>query len=134
MRNVKWPSLPKLLPAGAQGAVRVEHFEITDTIGVPHPYCITPKHVTEAADHWGGRLGEEAIKATERKHGRSCGMRGCNLDYEEHEQALVVSCRAPLKGADGATNPELHQMLLANKDECEKNGYAGFAFVKAGAA
>ena len=108
-----------------------EHFEITDTIGVPHPYCITPRHVEEAADHHGGMLTEAAIEATERKRGRSCGVRGCNLDYKEHEQALIVTCRAPLKGADGKVNPELEQMLLANKDECERNGYAGFAFVEA---
>lgn len=111
--------------------LRSENFEITDTIGVPHPYCITPKHVGVAADDFGGMLSEEAIRAAE-KQGARCGQRGCLLDYDKHEQALIVSCRAPLKNSDGTVNPELHRFLLDNKNECEKHGYAGFAFVKVG--
>ena len=111
--------------------LKSENFEITDTIAVPHPYCITPKHVGIASDQFSGRLGEEAIAAAE-KQGVRCGMRGCMLDYKKHEQALLVSCRAPLKNSDGTVNPELHKFLLDNKPECEKHGYAGFAFIKAG--
>lgn len=108
--------------------VKSEHFEITDTIGVPHPYCVTAEHVGEAADHHGGILGEAAIEAGEKK-GITCGMRGCQLSYKQHEQALLVACRAPLKSSDGLPNPELHKFLLDNKAEAEKNNYAGFAFL-----
>jgi hypothetical protein len=108
---------------------KTEHFEIVDVIGVPHQYCITPKHVAVAADEFGGMLGVEAIRTAESKHGARCGMRGCRLPYDEHEQALLVGCTAELE-IGGTTNPELHAMLLANKEEATKNGYAGFAFVK----
>ena len=45
-------------------------FEITDTIGVPHPFCITHHHVGYAADHCGGQLGKTAIEAYETKKKR----------------------------------------------------------------
>lgn len=108
--------------------VESAHFRIVDTIGVPHPFCITARHVEIAADNFGGMLGEAAIEAAE-KRGVRCGMRGCRLDYKQHEQALVVECRAPLKMPDGSVNPELHKFLLDNKAECEFNKYAGFAFI-----
>jgi hypothetical protein len=104
-----------------------EHFKIIDSIGVPHPYCITPKHVEVASDSFGGMLGEAAIEAAEKK-GAHCGMRSCQLSFKQHEQALIVECRAPLK-INGEANPELHKFLLDNKAECEKNNYAGFAFL-----
>lgn len=107
--------------------VKSEHFEIIDTIGVPHPYCITPKHVVWASDHHCGRLGDEAIREAEERGGAKCGVRDCYLSYAEHEQALVVGCKAELK-IDGEVNPELHQFLLDNKEEAERNHYAGFAF------
>lgn len=108
--------------------VKSENFEVIDTIGVPHPYCIGTKHVAEASDNFGGMLGEAAIEAAEKK-GAHCEIRGCRLSFKQHEHALVIACRAPLKQDDGTVNPELHKMLLDNKEECEKNGYAGFAFV-----
>lgn len=44
---------------------KTEDFEVADTMGVPHPFCITEKH----------------------------GMKGCNLMYEEHETAVAVKCK-----------------------------------------
>ena len=107
---------------------RSDHFVIADTIGVPHPYTITPRHVAYASDRCGGRLDEEAIKAAE-DVGVRCGWRHCQLKFEEHEQAVIVNCYAPIQKEDGRATPELHQMMLANKDEVEKNGYVGFTFV-----
>ena len=115
-----------------------EHFAVIDTIGVPHPYCITEKHVAVASEHFSGRLGEEAIKSAEKgrvceRDGRRvevrarCGVKGCNLSYEEHKQALLVSCKADIHVGD-EVNPELKGMLEANVDEATANGYAGFAF------
>lgn len=105
------------------------NFKVIDTIGVPHPYMITNKHVCWAADHHMGMLDTYAIESAE-KQGIKCGMRGCNLTYAEHEQALIVECHQELQ-LNGKTNPELHEYLLSIKDECESNGYAGFAFMKA---
>jgi hypothetical protein len=105
-----------------------DNFYIKDTIGVPHPYCITPKHVAHAADNFFGMLDENAIISAE-KSGARCGMRGCNLSYAEHEQALLVACRKDFKTDEDAKN-ELHQYLLSIKQQCTDDGYAGFAFIK----
>lgn len=101
---------------------KTEHFEIVDTIGVPHPYCITEKHVVHAADHYCGRLGLDAIKDMEKKYGKSCGVKGCNLPYEGHEQALLVNCKSEDKELLGA-------YLKSIVDQCERDGFAGFALM-----
>lgn len=106
------------------------NFSITQTIGVPHPYCITPMHVTVAAKHHGGILNEAAIKDCERAYGK-CGICHGKLKYEEHETALLVSCKKDIKDADGKAAPELHQYLLSVKDKAEEDGFAGFAFMDA---
>ncbi len=112
------------------GASEQGNFYVKDTIGVPHPFCVTPKHIT-AAQAYGGMLGREAIESLEKKTGKpSCGMRGCNLRFAEHEQALLVACKAEMKDADGKAVPELHSYLLKCKNPCEEDHYAGFAFLK----
>ena len=103
---------------------KTEQFEVIDTIGVPHPYCITSKHVAYAADHCHGMLNEEAIRKAEKVKGAHCDVKNCNLSYNEHEQALLVACYKDIQ-----KNEELHRYLLKIKDEAEKNGYAGFAFL-----
>ena len=104
-----------------------ENFEIIDTIGVPHPYMITQHHVAHAADNFSGMLGQAAIENAE-KQGKMCGICKGQLSFADHKQALLVSCRGPLQ-IDGEANPELHEFLLANKDEAEENGYEGFSFL-----
>lgn len=103
------------------------NFSIKDKIGVPHPYCITPKHVAVAADHHGGILGESAIEDAESR-GARCGMRGCTLTYKEHEQALLVACKVEIE----ESKEELQDYLISIKEQAEKDGYAGFAFMKTG--
>jgi hypothetical protein len=104
------------------------HFYIKDSIGVPHPYCITPKHVAEASDHHCGMLNEAAIEAAERK-GATCGICRGKLSYRQHEQAVLIGCRAALKDEGGKVNPELHQYLLKLKPLVEDGKhFAGFAF------
>ena len=73
-----------------------DKFKVIDTIGVPHPYCITGKHVSYASDHCGGMLTKEAIIAAE-EAGAKCDIcrqqsehGGKILSYEEHEHALLV--------------------------------------------
>jgi len=108
---------------GEYGQSEHGNFKVIDTIGVPHPYCITERHVRIAADKFHGVLSDEAIRAVE-KGVAKCGVKGCNLSYDEHETALLIECRQDIQD-----NDELHQYLLAVKDEAEANHYAGFAFL-----
>ena len=57
----------------------------------PHMFCVSARHVSHAADHFGGMLGSAAIKSLEEKTGRpSCGVRGCNEYYEGHTSDTVL--------------------------------------------
>ncbi len=102
------------------------NFEIVDSLGIPHPYCITPKHVKAASDHNSGMLDPEICE----KYGAKCGVRGCKLKWNEHEKALLVSCKKDIKGSDGKGDPELVKWLNDIKDQATKDGYGGFAFKK----
>lgn len=108
------------------GASEHGKFCVVDKIGVPHPYCITPRHIKVASNDHGGILSEAAIEDAEEK-GACCGICRGQLRYKEHEQALLVGCRAELKDAEGKTNPELHAYLLRIKKSAREK-YAGFAF------
>lgn len=102
------------------------NFKVVDTIGVPHPYCITSKHVAWAADHCGGMLGKEAIREAE-EHGAKCDIckkQGNVLTIDEHEQALLVGCKVDIQPLPD----ELKDWLISIKEEATANGYAGFAF------
>jgi hypothetical protein len=107
------------------------NFQVVDTIAVPHPYCITPKHLKHCDSMY---LNAETIERAESK-GAVCdicrklvksGRQDYVLSYAEHEQALLVECKMDIK----PTPPELHQWLLSIKEEATANGYAGFAFKK----
>ena len=101
---------------------KTDLFEIVDTIGVPHPFCITPKHI-EAAQKYGGMLGNEAIEDLERNtNGPSCGVRGCNLMFDQHETALLVACKSK-------DNAKLKEYLLSIVAMAEEDKFAGFAFL-----
>lgn len=105
---------------------------------MPHPYCITPKHVAIASDEFMGMLGEPAIEAAEakgvkcdicakieRKTGKPC------LPWAEHKQALLVEVNDSRELKD---IPELKAYLLKIKPLAEKDGFAGFAFMQSEAA
>lgn len=109
------------------GASEGGNFYVVDKIGVPHPYCITPRHIAVASDDHSGILCEAAIEDAEKK-GACCGICRGQLRYKEHEQALLVECRAELKDAEGKASPELHAYLLRIKEQAEREKYAGFAF------
>jgi len=104
------------------------NFAVIDTIGVPHPYMIGPKHVEYASDFGGGVLNERTITAAERI-GAKCCQRGCQLKWKDHEHALLVSCKAPMID-NGKGSPELHAYLLKVKHLCEEDKYVGFAFME----
>jgi len=120
---------------GEYSASEQGNFKVIDTIGVPHPYCITPKHIAYASDHCGGMLGKSAIIGAEEsgaecdicRHAWKAGKQPKVLTYAEHEQALLVECKIDIQPPPD----ELHKWLLSLKGEAERNGYAGFAFKRA---
>lgn len=120
---------------GEYGISAQGNFYIDDIIGVPHPYCIGAKHVSFAADNYSEILSKECIEDAE-SHGIYCDIckqisnrGGTPLSYAQHETALVVKCKADFK-KHKEYEKELQDYLVKCKDECEKNGYAGFAFVR----
>ena len=86
---------------GEYGLSEQGNFKVVDTIGVPHPYCITPKHVEIASQWHGGILDESAIRHAEER-GAKCGVKGCNLNYDQHEQALLVGCSKEIKNYEAS--------------------------------
>jgi len=105
---------------------------VIDIVGVPHPYCISHRHVVYASDHFDGILGKEAIIDAE-KHGIVCDI--CKrmnkkegeriLSYEEHEQALIVEVD---DDRDLCDVEGLKDYLLSIKSMMVDDGYAGCAF------
>ena len=118
------------------GISRNKNFEIIDTIGVPHPYCLTPKHVAHASDKFNGMLGKEAIASAE-KEGIYCyTCREINrkfgdpiLKADQHEHSLLVACYKDMNESKKLKN-EMKVYLLSVKEMCEKDGYAGITFLK----
>lgn len=112
------------------GKSEKENFRVIDTIPVPHPYCITPRHVAHAARRFAGILSAGAVEDAE-KHGARCDTCKGRLKFKEHEIALLVECRTEIKGEDGQVDPELHAYLKSIVDMAEQDHYAGFAFMRA---
>lgn len=98
-----------------------------ETVSLPHPYCITPKHVGVAADQFAGILGEAALEAAE-KQGARCGMRDCHLPYSKHESVKTLFIKVPNRPKDLNDVPGLHAYLLSIKEQAEGLGITGFAF------
>jgi hypothetical protein len=94
---------------------------VVDTIGVPHPYCITPKHVAIAADQFAGMLTEEAIRVAETQ-GARCDICKGQLKYSEHKQALLVEV------ATDTPIDEINKYIQLIADQTAKDGYSGWAF------
>ena len=107
-------------------------FRVKDTIGVPHPYCITGGHVAYVSDHFSGMLSNESIREAEKHKYKNhkpikCGVKGCNLSYDEHKQALLIEVKSKEELKDV---PGLREYLLSIKEMAEADGYAGFTFVQ----
>jgi hypothetical protein len=105
---------------------RTELFYVKDTIGVPHPYCIGSRHVAHASDHFHGMLSAEAIRSGEKK-GIFCDICKGKLSYDEHKQALLIAVNAEGELKDV---PGLQEYLLSIQDMTERDGYAGWSFIK----
>ena len=109
------------IPEKLQAYPKTKKFRVIDTLGVPHPFCITPKHMQSGSMY----LGEIETKEVESNGRPSCGMKGYNLMYDEHEQALLVEVK---DDRDLNKIPSLHKYLLKIKDRATKDGFVGFAF------
>jgi hypothetical protein len=109
--------------------LKTEKFWVKDTLGVPHPYCIGSRHVGHAADHFNGMLGTDAIEDGERK-GIRCATPGCQLSFEQHEQALLVAVKDDRELSDPELQAELKTYLMSIKDMATDDHYAGFAFIR----
>lgn len=105
------------------GMSKDKNFKVKNSIGVPHPYCITPRHL----NYGNGILNKEAIKEAE-ENKVFCGTCKGDLSFEEHKQALIISCKLNVK-KDKKAEKELNKYLNKIKDKAEKKGYVGFAFM-----
>lgn len=100
-----------------------------ETAHIPHPYCITSKHVAWASDHFFGRLGHEAIVDAE-THGKAvCGICKGKLKYGEHESKKTLFIEVP-QNKDLNAVEGLNAYLLKIKPIVEKLGVEGIAFPK----
>lgn len=97
--------------------------KVIDTIPVPHPYCITPKHLRADSMY----LNADTIRLAE-KDGAHCGTRGCKLSYDEHKSALLIEINSDEKELKDV--PGLQDYLLSINDMAIADGYAGYAFIK----
>lgn len=118
------------------GISRNNNFEVIDTIANPHPYTLTPKHVAEASDNFSGIMGKEAILSAEKKGIYCYACREINrkhgdpiLNYEDHKFGLLVACYKDMNKTKKLKN-EMKAYLLASKEMCDQDGYAGFTFLK----
>lgn len=114
------PTIKDIAPPPANAVFSLVKIE---KVSLPHPFMITPGHVAYAADHCGGMLTTEAIKASRVK----CGWRDCFLDVDKHETNLTLFIRVP-QNRDLNAVEGLHAYLLAIKEEAMKLGIQGFAF------
>ncbi len=108
------------------GKSKKGNFEAIDTIGIPHPYCITPKHLIEGDMYLN-------VEKAEKENNAVCdickklvnsGKQDKILTYEEHKQAIVIKCNIKAN-----KSKELHNFLLSIKKKVEKKGYAGFVLM-----
>lgn len=118
------------------GKSKQGHFQVVDTIGVPHPYCLTPKHVKVASEQFNGIMGKEAIAEAERQGIYCYTCREINrrhgdpiLKADEHKHSLLVACFKDMNTNEKYLK-EVKRYLTHIKDMCEKDGYAGFTFLK----
>lgn len=114
------------------GVSRRKNFQVIDSVGVPHSYTITPRHLEYADSKF---IDENSIRHAE-KRGAICSV--CSelhrklgttiLTYDEHKKALLVSCKVD-PNHDEKNMKELHKYLLKIKPDAEHEKYAGFAFL-----
>jgi hypothetical protein len=112
---------------------KVGHIKLlsVDKIMVPHPYCITPKHLTGESMY----LTKEIIRDAEKKYGAVCdicrhlvkqGKQKVVLNFDEHQDGLTLFIEVPkgdLNEVEG-----LKKYLLEIKPVLRDLGIEGVAF------
>lgn len=116
------------LPQPPKGAVF--SFQKVKTVVMPHPYCVTPRHVEYASKHYGGILSKDAIREAE-KHGARCDtcyhQQTGILSVDEHEEQNTLFILVP-QNKDLNAVAGLHAFLFENKQTFIDAGIDGFAF------
>lgn len=117
------------------------NFKVKDSIGIPHPYMITPKHLEFNGDNMYLDI-EKAENNSKQaypndifkqavcdicKHNFRKGSQPKILSYAEHGQALLINCKKDFKGKAKA---ELKKYLFKIKAKAEKENFKGFSFLK----
>ena len=113
-----------------------ERWRVIDTLGVPHPYCITPQHLK----YCDIVIGKAEIVEAER-HGVVCNI--CKklnekegreiLSYEEHKQVVLVevdSEKEDIKDETGEFKKSLQEYLLKIKPLLLKHNFEGVSFIR----
>jgi len=91
----------------------------------PHPYVVTAKHVTYAADNWNGTLTDLVIMEAEDHGSALCGHQGCNYSFTSHsfEKALFLKLKR-----DG-TQTEGDSALKPLRKDLEEDKIDGFVMI-----
>ena len=112
--------LPAIVAAVPPPTDAVFTLEKVEKISLPHPYVITPKHITESTGMYLDVEGAE-------QRGARCGWGGCTLKYKEHETMVTLFVRVP-QHRDLNAVPGLGAYLTSIKDRAAELGVQGFAF------
>jgi len=123
--DTTYTDLLKEIPPVPEGATFT--IQKIEKVTMPHPYCITSKHVVVASDHHSGILNEAAIEDAE-KRGAHCGMRGCRIPYAEHVTSLTLFVAVPDNNGDLNKITGLGQYLCSIKPTLERLKIEGIAF------
>lgn len=112
---------------------KVGHIKLlsVDKVMVPHPYCITPKHLTGESMY----LNKETIRDAEKKYGAVCdicrhlvkqGKQNVILNFDEHQDSLTLFIEVPKGDLDEVKG--LKKYLLEIKPVLRDLGIDGVAF------
>ena len=100
-------------------------FYVKDTLPEKHHYCITNKHIeysdTIILDIEGAEIKGAVCGTCQELHNKNYSYK--IMSYAEHKQILLIGCKAD-------NDEELNKYLLSIKEQTEKDGYLGFAFIK----
>ena len=94
---------------------------------IPHPYCITPKHLQHGDSMY---INAESIERAEKKGARCdiCAKSGREiLPYAAHKVEVFAFIEVP-QNHDLNVVTGLHAYLLSIKAQAEQIGITGFAF------
>jgi hypothetical protein len=98
--------------------VEAVNFKVDGAPG--HPFTIGPRHVAEAADHYGGMLGDEVCERI------PCAAKKCRRPRSAHTSDRV----AFLKLKRNATQAEAKALLVSVEAEMKLGKVDGFCFVE----